>query len=299
MMETKIKNITQLKKIIVRLKNQGKKIVFTNGCFDILHFGHAKYLKEAKRKGDILIVGVNSDSSVRKIKGNRRPIINEAYRAGLIAALESVDFVVIFKEETPFRVIKTLKPDILVKGADWAQRDIVGRDFILKGGGKVYTVKLVKGLSTTDLTRKLQRHFKINRIIDANINRAKEGLRVCEEITRFILNNRKLTSDFKTIRHQIDDIIKYLPVSLPDLLKTRESREDVGRNIYLGELKRKNLSDIFSANIQRVKESIRVLEEFSKLINIKFAIKFKRIRYNIYEIEKKATGKILSLSNRR
>ena len=140
---------------------------------------------------------------------------------------------------------------------------------------------------------------RVNRIIDANINRAKEGLRVCEEITRFILNNRKLTSDFKTIRHQIDDIIKYLPVSLPDLLKTRESREDVGRNIYLGELKRKNLSDIFSANIQRVKESIRVLEEFSKLINIKFAIKFKRIRYNIYEIEKKATGKILSLSNRR
>ena len=158
-METKIKNITQLKKIIVRLKNQGKKIVFTNGCFDILHFGHAKYLKEAKRKGDILIVGVNSDSSVRKIKGNRRPIINEAYRAGLIAALESVDFVVIFKEETPFRVIKTLKPDILVKGADWAQRDIVGRDFILKGGGKVYTVKLVKGFSSTNLIKKIAKAF--------------------------------------------------------------------------------------------------------------------------------------------
>lgn len=148
----------------------------------------------------------------------------------------------------------------------------------------------------------MQRHFKtkgINRIIDANINRAKEGLRVCEEITRFILNNRKLTSDFKTIRHRIDGIIKYLPVSLPDLLKTRRSREDVGRNIYLGELKRKNLSDIFFANIQRVKESIRVLEEFSKLINIKFAIKFKRVRYNIYEIEKKTVGKILSLCNRR
>jgi thiamine-phosphate pyrophosphorylase len=138
----------------------------------------------------------------------------------------------------------------------------------------------------------------LNRIIDANINRAKEGLRVCEEIARFMLNNRKLTSDFKTIRHQIDDIIKYLPVSLPNLLKARKSRQDVGRDIYLGELKRENLSDIFFANIQRVKESIRVLEEFSKLINIKFAIKFKRIRYNIYEIEKKATGKILSLSNR-
>lgn len=159
MIEAKIKNITQLKKIIKRLKIQGKKIVFTNGCFDILHFGHAKYLKEAKRKGNILVVGVNSDSSVRKIKGNRRPIINEAYRAGLIAALESVDFVVIFKEETPFRVIKTLKPDILVKGADWAQRDIVGRDFVLKRGGKVYTLKLVKGFSSTDLIKKIAKAF--------------------------------------------------------------------------------------------------------------------------------------------
>lgn len=159
MMETKIKNITQLKKIIVRLKNQDKKIVFTNGCFDILHFGHAKYLKEARRKGDVLVVGVNSDSSVRKIKGNRRPIINEAHRADLIAALESVDFVVIFKEETPFRVIKTLKPDILVKGADWDKKDIVGKDFVLRGGGKVYTVKLVKGFSTTDLIKKIAKAF--------------------------------------------------------------------------------------------------------------------------------------------
>ncbi len=157
MIDSKIKNITQLKKIIDRLKSQGKKIVFTNGCFDLLHYGHVKYLQDAKKKGDVLVVGVNSDSSVRKIKGNRRPLINEAYRAGLIAALESVDFVVIFKEETPFRVIKTLKPDILVKGADWAQRDIVGRDFILKGGGKVYTVKLVKGLSTTDLIKRARR----------------------------------------------------------------------------------------------------------------------------------------------
>jgi D-beta-D-heptose 7-phosphate kinase/D-beta-D-heptose 1-phosphate adenosyltransferase len=160
MMEAKIKNITQLNKIIKRLKTKGKKIVFTNGCFDILHFGHAKYLKEAKRKGDVLIVGVNSDSSVRKIKGNKRPIINEAHRAGLIAALESVDFVVIFKEETPSRVIKTLKPDILVKGADWAQKDIVGRDFVLRRGGKVYTVKLVKGFSSTNLIKKIAKAFQ-------------------------------------------------------------------------------------------------------------------------------------------
>jgi D-beta-D-heptose 7-phosphate kinase/D-beta-D-heptose 1-phosphate adenosyltransferase len=160
MMEAKIKNIVQLQRIITRLKAKGKKIVFTNGCFDILHFGHAKYLKEAKRKGDVLVVGVNSDSSVRKIKGNKRPIINEAHRAGLIAALESVDFVVIFKEETPSRVIKTLKPDILVKGADWAQKDIVGRDFVLRRGGKVYTVKLVKGFSSTNLIKKIAKAFQ-------------------------------------------------------------------------------------------------------------------------------------------
>lgn len=148
----------------------------------------------------------------------------------------------------------------------------------------------------------MQTDFKIkgiNRIIDANINRAKEGLRVCEEITRFILNDRKLTSNLKAIRHRLDDIIRYLPVRLPDLLKARKSQQDVGKKIYLGELKRKNLSDVFCANIQRVKESIRVLEEFTKLINIKFAVKFKKVRYDIYEIEKKVAEKILSLCNRR
>lgn len=144
-------------------------------------------------------------------------------------------------------------------------------------------------------------HFKtetINRIIDANINRTKEGLRVCEEITRFVLDNRKLTVEFKKIRHKIDTIVKRLPSDIRlDLLKARKSLTDVGRNIYINELKRKDFGDIFFANIQRIKESIRVLEEFTKLKNISFAVEFKKIRYNIYEIEKKAAKRIASLYN--
>ncbi len=128
---------------------------------------------------------------------------------------------------------------------------------------------------------------KINRIIDANINRAKEGLRVCEEIVRFILNSRELTSGLKRVRHKISLLAGSL-ASQDKLLKERASLKDVGRGIRACELKRESLRDIFSANIQRVKESIRVLEEFSKLINIKAALGFKAIRYEIYEIEKKA-----------
>ncbi|PIP20648.1 MAG: thiamine-phosphate pyrophosphorylase [Candidatus Omnitrophica bacterium CG23_combo_of_CG06-09_8_20_14_all_40_11] len=131
----------------------------------------------------------------------------------------------------------------------------------------------------------------VYRIIDANINRAKEGLRVCEEITRFILDNRNLTSEFKKMRHRTDIILKYLPRNIK-LLKERESLGDVGRKIYINELKRKNYQDIFFANMQRVKESIRVLEEFTKLINKNIAIKFKRLRYDIYELEKKVAKRI-------
>jgi thiamine-phosphate pyrophosphorylase len=136
----------------------------------------------------------------------------------------------------------------------------------------------------------------INRIIDANINRSKEGLRVCEEITRFILNSPKLTSEFKRLRHEINALVKRLP-PLVDLLRERKSLKDVGRDIYINELKRKNFQDIFFANIQRVKESIRVLEEFTKLINKNLAIQFKKVRYDIYEIEKNAVKRLSALSN--
>lgn len=126
----------------------------------------------------------------------------------------------------------------------------------------------------------------INRIIDANINRAKEGLRVCEEITRFILERRQLTLELKKVRHKIEAAAARLPRQ-QELLAARKSSRDIGKNIYINELKRKNLSDIFFANIKRAEESIRVLEEFAKLGNRRLAVEFKSIRYRVYEIEKK------------
>ncbi|MCM8780358.1 MAG: thiamine-phosphate pyrophosphorylase [Candidatus Omnitrophica bacterium] len=138
----------------------------------------------------------------------------------------------------------------------------------------------------------------INRIIDANINRTKEGLRVCEEVVRFILEDSRLTYDFKRARHKIADLSKrFLPSA--KIIKERDSTKDIGRDIHVDELKRKNWQDIFFANIQRVKESIRVLEEFSKLKDTRIALDFKRMRYNIYEFEKRAIKKISSLCNYR
>lgn len=155
MLEDKIKSLKQLSKITAGLRKRGKIVVFTNGCFDILHFGHAKYLQEAASLGDVLVVAVNSDSSIKKIKGKDRPIVDESNRLRLIAALESVDFVILFSQDTPINVIKALKPSILVKGADWSKGNIVGGDFVAGYGGKVKTVGLVKGLSTTDLINKI------------------------------------------------------------------------------------------------------------------------------------------------
>lgn len=156
----KIKKIGELKKIVLRLKAKGKKIVFTNGCFDLLHYGHVKYLEEAKSKGDILVVGINSDASVKRIKEKNRPIVNEGDRLRVIAALESVDYVVLFKEDTPLEVIKLLQPDILIKGADWKKKNIVGGGFVLGSGGKVAAIKLVKGCSTTGLIKKIAKGFQ-------------------------------------------------------------------------------------------------------------------------------------------
>lgn len=159
MLKEKVKGLNALKKIILKLKEKGKDIVFTNGCFDLLHYGHVKYLEEAKRRGDILVVAINSDASVRKIKGNKRPIVKQKDRLSLIAALESVDYVVLFNEETPLKAIKELKPDILVKGADWDKKQIVGSDIVLSYGGRVSTIKLIKGRSTTNLIKKIAKIF--------------------------------------------------------------------------------------------------------------------------------------------
>ena len=152
----KIKTIKTLKKELSRLRKSGKKIVFTNGCFDILHYGHVSYLKRAKNFGDILIIGLNADASVRKIKGSSRPINKELDRAGVLTALQCVDYVVLFGEDTPERLIKRIGPDVLVKGGDWKKKDIVGSKQVIKSGGKVFSVPFIKGYSTSGLIKRLK-----------------------------------------------------------------------------------------------------------------------------------------------
>ncbi|MFQ5442486.1 MAG: D-glycero-beta-D-manno-heptose 1-phosphate adenylyltransferase [Thermodesulfobacteriota bacterium] len=151
----KVKTLKGLLKELKTLRNKGKKVVFTNGCFDIIHAGHVRYLKRAGALGDILVVGLNSDESVRKIKGSKRPIVPENERAEVVAALGFVDYVVIFNEATPLKIITEIKPDILVKGADWAAREIVGSDVVKKGGGRISRIKLLKGRSTTNIIKRI------------------------------------------------------------------------------------------------------------------------------------------------
>ena len=140
-----------------RLKVSGKKIVFTNGCFDILHPGHTRYLYAARESGDHLIVAVNSNRSVRAIKGPERPILDEQVRAELLAALSCVDSVLIFDEDTPVKVIRHILPDVLVKGGDWSEGEIVGSDVVKKAGGEVRRIPFVSGFSTTGLIEKIQK----------------------------------------------------------------------------------------------------------------------------------------------
>jgi len=159
MLETKDKivNWEQLKGLVQIWHNQNFKIVFTNGCFDILHLGHVDYLEKARQKGDKLIIGLNSDSSVRSIKGESRPIVNEISRSRLLAALQFVDAVTLFDEQTPNELIKYIVPDILVKGNDYNISNIVGADTVLQNGGKVETVELVEGFSTTNIIEKIKK----------------------------------------------------------------------------------------------------------------------------------------------
>jgi rfaE bifunctional protein nucleotidyltransferase chain/domain len=135
---------------------KGKKIVFTNGCFDILHKGHVSYLSEAKKLGDLLVVGLNSDMSVKRLKGNDRPINNEEDRKYVLSQLKSVDFVEIFNEDTPLNLIKKIMPKILVKGGDWKIDRIVGAKEVLENGGDVFSLNFVDGYSTTSMIHKIQ-----------------------------------------------------------------------------------------------------------------------------------------------
>ncbi|WP_035589285.1 D-glycero-beta-D-manno-heptose 1-phosphate adenylyltransferase [Hippea jasoniae] len=154
-MLNKIKSTEELKSIVDRLKNAGRRIGFTNGCFDILHAGHVLYLAKARQLVDVLIVGLNSDSSIKQIKGPNRPINNQNDRAIVLAALESIDYIAIFDEPTPIRLIKTTTPDILFKGADWKGKTVVGADFVIENGGKVEFIDYLEGRSTTNMIERI------------------------------------------------------------------------------------------------------------------------------------------------
>lgn len=148
----KILNWNELKKAIDGVKSSGRKVVFTNGCFDILHVGHIRYLKEARALGDVLVIGLNSDKSVSVIKPGR-PVNPQEQRAEILAALEMIDYVTVFDEDTPYELIKLLKPDILVKGGDWKKEDIVGSDIAKETRSLPY----VQGLSTTEIIKKIKK----------------------------------------------------------------------------------------------------------------------------------------------
>ena len=154
----KVRPLEELKTITRRRKAAGQKMVFTNGCFDILHAGHVSYLRKARLSGDFLVVGLNSDSSIKVIKGSRRPVNPEADRAMVLSALAFVDYLVIFRQETPEHLIRELQPDVLVKGADWEEKHIVGADFVKSLGGRVERIKFDIPVSTTDIIKKIRKN---------------------------------------------------------------------------------------------------------------------------------------------
>jgi D-glycero-beta-D-manno-heptose 1-phosphate adenylyltransferase len=156
MTENKIHTRQSLIEQVEIWQSEGKKIVFTNGCFDIVHLGHIDYLEKARNLGDKLVLGLNTDASVRRLKGETRPVVNEYARSRMMAAFEFVDAVVLFDEPTPLELIETVKPDILVKGDDYSLETIVGADFVISKGGEVKTIALVKGYSTSLLIEKIR-----------------------------------------------------------------------------------------------------------------------------------------------
>lgn len=158
-MESKIYQREELKQELERLRGEGRKIVFTNGCFDILHVGHVRYLQAAKDMGDVLVLALNSDASVKSLKGDKRPLITESERAVVVAALTSVDYVIIFSETTPLSLIEDLRPDVLVKGGDWAEEEVVGGEAVARWGGKVAIIPYIVGASTTNIVGKISKVY--------------------------------------------------------------------------------------------------------------------------------------------
>ena len=159
-MKQKMKARKELLRIVNDLKAKGKRIVFTNGCFDLLHIGHVRYLEEAKARGDVLVVGVNSDSSVRKLKGPKRPILPEEERAEILSGLGCVDYVTLFEERDPLKLITSLQPNVLAKGGDWTKEQIVGREVLERLGGKVVIISFVKGASTSTLIETILKKYE-------------------------------------------------------------------------------------------------------------------------------------------
>ena len=157
-MKEKIKDLTVLTKLVSEHKIKGEKVVFTNGCYDLLHIGHIQCFQESKALGEILIVALNSDRSIRTLKGPSRPIIPEEERAEIVAAMESVDYVTIFDQEDPLEVISTVKPDVLVKGGDWSIDTIVGRDVVESYGGTVVALPMIPGVSTSRIVEDILSH---------------------------------------------------------------------------------------------------------------------------------------------
>ena len=159
-MREKIKTKEDLHGIVEDLKKKGRRIVFTNGCFDLLHLGHVRYLEKAKSLGDILVVGINSDRSVQSLKGPERPILPEEERAEILSSLECVDYVTIFNELTPFELISSLQPHILVKGGDWTKETTVGKEVVEKSGGEVVILPFVEGSSTSNLIETILKRYE-------------------------------------------------------------------------------------------------------------------------------------------
>ena len=155
----KVLNVRALSRIRKGLRRQRKKVVFTNGTFDIIHRGHVEYLQAARKLGDVLVVGLNTDTSIRRLKGKGRPVNKNADRAAVVAALGCVDYVCFFGDNTPERLIQILVPDVLVKGADWKIRDIVGKDIVERHGGTVRTIRLTRGRSTTNTIKRVLRAY--------------------------------------------------------------------------------------------------------------------------------------------
>ena len=156
-MSDKLKDIASLKEILNQKKKDGKRCVFTNGCFDIIHKGHITLLNEARSRGDLLVVAINSDESIRKLKGKGRPIFSQKERAGVLSCFDCVDYIVVFDEDIPDKIIKQLSPNVLVKGGDYKKEESVGADFVESLGGEVVIVPEVKGCSTSEVIERIKK----------------------------------------------------------------------------------------------------------------------------------------------